>query len=128
VAVWVFIGWAWGLYFTIMFDLGLGHIRSFAGANASTVALVALVTLVLAVARSSRKFVTLSRILASTVLLSALVGAVAFTLVRAYVPEGNAALVAGHCTGAALVNSIRQLRANKQDVLLRQLHATAGQP
>jgi hypothetical protein len=132
VGIWVFIGWAWGLYFTIMFDLGLGHVGSFSGANAPAALVAALLTLLLAIAKSPRRFMTLSRIVGWTVLQSALVGAVVFTLVKAYIPTGNTAAVAGDLSGTALLvgligNSLRQMRLDKKDSFLRQLHATTAQ-
>jgi hypothetical protein len=129
--IWAGSGWAWGVYDTILFDLGQGGSGQFAGANAITVLLVALFTFWLAVSRSPRKLLAVSRILGWTLLQCVLATALVFTLVRAYDPMGNPATVGGDCTGTTfllglLAYSIWQLRINRKDAGICQSHEVGG--
>jgi hypothetical protein len=121
--IWICSGWAWGVYDTVLFDLGQGGSGQFAGANAITVLLAALFIFWLAVSRSPRRLIAVSRILGWTLLQCVLATALVFTLVRAYDPVGNAATVAGDCTGTTfllglLAYSIWQLRINRKNAVL----------
>jgi hypothetical protein len=129
--IWVGSGWVWGVYDTILFDLGQGGSGQFAGANAITVLLVALFTFWLAVSRSPRKLLAGSRILGWTLLQCVLATALVFTLVRAYDPVGNPATVAGDCTGTTfllglLAYSSWQLRINRKHAGICQSHEVGG--
>jgi hypothetical protein len=92
-----------------------------------TVLLAALFTLWLAVSRSPRKLIAVSRTLGWTLLQCVLVSALVFTLVRAYDPLGNAGAVSGDCNGTTFLlgllgNSIWQLQVNRRNAVICRLH------
>ena len=107
-----------------MFDLGWGGVDHFNGSALMGVAWMSGVGVGIMKSVSKRR--AIARIFGWTLVECAVVSAVVFTLVRAFVPLGNAGAVAGDFAGTGVVfgligNTLWQLRLEKKDAVIREL-------